>query len=98
MIKAKHYRPTLSATKNKIKEIKTKGTIPKQLLLHVGTNDLEKMTTSAEFVDTYRDIFNLYQVKNLKLLSHDIVHFSENRWISEQSNICKCFITFMPRI
>ena len=39
----KHYCPTLSAMKNKIEGIKTEGTIPKLLLLHVGTNDLEKM-------------------------------------------------------
>ena len=53
----KHYCPTLSASKNKIEEIKTEGAIPTQLLLHVGTNDLEKKTTSTEFVDIYRDIF-----------------------------------------
>ena len=62
----KHYCPTLSAAKNKIEGIKTEGTIPKQLLLHVGTYDLEKMTTSTELQTHTEIFFNLYQVKNLK--------------------------------
>ena len=62
----KRYCLTLSATKNKIEGIETKGTIPKQLLLHVGTNDLKKMTTSTEFADTYRDIFQSLSSKEFK--------------------------------
>ena len=51
--------PTIQNVKNKVDEMKSSrfGLIPDQLLIHVGTNDIEHMSQEI-FTDMYKDLIN----------------------------------------
>ena len=60
----KYFCATLKSAKEQIEFIINQDLIPKQLLLHIDTNDLENMTSQIVFTETYKDIFQLLSNEN----------------------------------
>ena len=60
----KYFCATLKSVKEQAEFIISQDLIPKQLLLHIGTNDLENMTSQNVFTETCKDIFQLLSNEN----------------------------------